>query len=951
MAATSTSPYPIPFPNKVKGGSPQYGLPSNAIASSSFSPSSSASSSSNDSLSGSPPPSAQQQASAAIGGNRVKSSAAKRASAKAAAATKKAAAAARGDEDSRTSRAPHGEGSSSRSTAAASPTPGPDAKGDWVVPQRAKPGRKPSQEEPLTKRQAQNRASQRAFRERKQSHVATLEAKVAAYEEEKLTRDAREEKAQRKLRADNAALTEENAALKAKVKELELAVQTLKSSEGSGSSSRRVMESARPCQPGTCSEVGCRAPSHEGLPAQRLKRPLPSRKNSTGQVDYNGQQYQIATSPSRSNDNTSRFGAMTIAASRPLARPDLINRPAQQTVSFWSTTELSSPVGAQSSHHSAVQKLQREPSPDLMASSSMDMDRDCGFCTDATPCICRGEAILDLTGMDASSDDDRNKSLSERLDNTWMEGVDTMGKIEEETGDDYDGNVGGFTVASFGGGKAPHKEYKEGLSTVAANPTTLASVQDVPIRPAVSISSLLSSRTKAPLGKKLWNTTTPALAAPTSAPTPSTQASISRKSSSKLWWTSPASAQTITTSSMTSFVPAAGGRPAVAGGKKETLADALCSGDPANCPACGTDPVLAAFCEAVADDGAISEASSFSSIGPSISISRRGSTADRPTDVVFEDQDDPMSGKVPLGSSSTLRYPSGTSMSPPAPFSLPLPYRNASSASVIPTLASLERHGYTIPDAFKQIRSHPAFPKWQGGLNLLADVVSGRAPTQGQGQTSPIALGGTSPPFSTARKGLARRGAGTGTASGGLTVAEERKARHPSVEIGPSLQRKTCLMESTDRDVMSDHDHDHVDKHDRSKENNQEHDESHEARPSTSDAAGPSFVPLSSLSRHEDGATRDGHHGHGHGHGHGHKRRRLYVENDRVEEALRMLDGGVIGSMGTGTGTATATGVSMATSRSLTGLIPCGECPCPCPWAQQPSTSTSTSISKGQHNE
>lgn len=748
---------------------------------------------------------------------------------------------------------------------------------------------------------------------------------MAAYEEEKLTRDAREEKAQRKLRTENAALTEENASLKAKVKELELAVQNLKSSQGSGTYPGRIIESVRPCQSSTCSEVGCRAPSHEGLPAQRLKRPLPSRKGSFGQVDYNGQQSHIATSPPRSNDNTSRFGAMTIAASRPLAHPDLLNRPSQQTVSFWPTTELSasSPVGAQQGQHGTSRKLHREPSPDLMASSSMDMDRDCGFCTDATPCICRGEAILDLTGMDAGEGGDGSKSLAERLDKTWMEGVDTMGKIEEEADDDYDDNVRGFTLASFGHGKAPRKEKEDGFATRAPDSTAIASVQDVPIRPAVSISSLLSSRSKAPLGKKLWNVTTPAVAVPTSAPTPSTQISASRASGSKLWWTLPASAQTITTSSMTSFVPAAGGRPPPNGGKKETLADALCSGDPANCPACGTDPVLAAFCEAVADDGAVSEASSFSSIGPSISISRRGSAAGKPAEGVLEDQDDPMTGRLPLVSSGAMRYPSGSSISPPAPFSLPLPYRNASSTSVIPTLASLEQHGYTIPDAFKQIRSHPAFPKWQGGLNLLADVVSGRAPTQGQAtaQASPLALGGTSPPYSTARRGLPRRSTG----AAGLTVTEERKARHPSVEIGPSSQRKTGLMESTDRDVMSDHDHDHEHEH----EHDPDHDEGHEARPSGSGSAQrPSLAPLSSLGRTEEDARKEGHGSHAHGHGH--KRRRLYVENDRVEEALRMLDGGVVSSSGGG-----GAGAAMATSRSLAGLIPCGECPCPCPWAQR----------------
>ncbi len=103
-------------------------------------------------------------------------------------------------------------------------------------PQRNKPGRKPIQDEPATvsgsrihstythadchslpqKRTAQNRASQRAFRERKQAHIAELEAKVAAYEAER---------SQGAAAAAESALTkqlqEENAKLKATLREKE----------------------------------------------------------------------------------------------------------------------------------------------------------------------------------------------------------------------------------------------------------------------------------------------------------------------------------------------------------------------------------------------------------------------------------------------------------------------------------------------------------------------------------------------------------------------------------------------------------------------------------------------------------------------------------------------------------------------------------------------------------
>lgn len=45
----------------------------------------------------------------------------------------------------------------------------------WNIPKRVKPGRKPATDTPPTKRKAQNRAAQRAFRERKAARIDTLE--------------------------------------------------------------------------------------------------------------------------------------------------------------------------------------------------------------------------------------------------------------------------------------------------------------------------------------------------------------------------------------------------------------------------------------------------------------------------------------------------------------------------------------------------------------------------------------------------------------------------------------------------------------------------------------------------------------------------------------------------------------------------------------------------------
>ncbi|KAI1640644.1 hypothetical protein F4809DRAFT_647910 [Biscogniauxia mediterranea] len=55
---------------------------------------------------------------------------------------------------------------------------------EWVVPPRPKPGRKPATDTPPTKRKAQNRAAQRAFRERRAARVGELEEQLEEQREE-----------------------------------------------------------------------------------------------------------------------------------------------------------------------------------------------------------------------------------------------------------------------------------------------------------------------------------------------------------------------------------------------------------------------------------------------------------------------------------------------------------------------------------------------------------------------------------------------------------------------------------------------------------------------------------------------------------------------------------------------------------------------------------------------
>jgi TolA-binding protein len=55
---------------------------------------------------------------------------------------------------------------------------------EWVVPPRPKPGRKPATDTPPSKRKAQNRAAQRAFRERRAARVSELEDQIKQIDDE-----------------------------------------------------------------------------------------------------------------------------------------------------------------------------------------------------------------------------------------------------------------------------------------------------------------------------------------------------------------------------------------------------------------------------------------------------------------------------------------------------------------------------------------------------------------------------------------------------------------------------------------------------------------------------------------------------------------------------------------------------------------------------------------------
>ena len=73
---------------------------------------------------------------------------------------------------------------------------------EWIIPPRPKPGRKPATDTPPTKRKAQNRAAQRAFRERRAARVGELEEQLEETREEQQKREEELKAKIAKLEAD-----------------------------------------------------------------------------------------------------------------------------------------------------------------------------------------------------------------------------------------------------------------------------------------------------------------------------------------------------------------------------------------------------------------------------------------------------------------------------------------------------------------------------------------------------------------------------------------------------------------------------------------------------------------------------------------------------------------------------------------------------------------------------
>ncbi|SJX62581.1 uncharacterized protein SRS1_10765 [Sporisorium reilianum f. sp. reilianum] len=505
---------------------------------------------------------------------------------------------------------------------------------EWVLPARAKPGRKPSESEPLTKRKAQNRASQRAFRERKQSYLSDLEAKVAAYEAAEIDRSVEIQKVAQKLRSENESLRKELSLWKQKFAHIERYLLQAKANGG------RLPG----ITPSTKSGPGCKAPAHERSTPKRGVLLTPGAKSERDR-DRSAASVRFAdttsadtataaqTSPAPSVPLRRRTPAArtdaadakptTTAQAQPIADPQPTSPRKANKPLLWSAQPNEPPSPFAPSAAAGAQKTDSLLSPSLLPHGGhLSVDGGCGFCTEASPCVCADD-FLDLDKHTQPSHLAVPSDVPSALPLPKCNFASTASETSRRM------SIGSLTHAN----DVPLDQRRRTATGANANKLWYtvprpesppeSSLANSSATAAVPLSFKLSSKSKT--GKKLWSVT--------ESPAP---------------------------------------------------AEPVCTGDPSTCGACSTDPGLAAFCETVTT----------AATGPSASSAATSSST---------------------AAASSL-------LSPLRPAML-----RSSTTGQLPSASSYDSRGETIPSAWRQIRSHPRFSQWQGGLDLLAEVVSKRS--------------------------------------------------------------------------------------------------------------------------------------------------------------------------------------------------------------------------------
>lgn len=237
---------------------------------------------------------------------------------------------------------------------------------EWVLPPRPKPGRKPSVDTPASKRKAQNRAAQRAFRERRATRVQELEEKLLEVEKEKEVKELGLVSTINKLKIENQFLMKN-------LEQMRADINSLKTSSVAQSPSAQVTQNIATSH--NDSQYTSPYPQH-------LQKSMDSPLASTGSNSSYSVQ-QISPAPS--------------ADSPPVFHNHPHHHLNQQQYAPSSLNQTATPVS-------------NNTTPDKpLKTNSNQSDFDCGICL-KDQCLCESVGLKDSTNAELE-----NKSLEETI--------------------------------------------------------------------------------------------------------------------------------------------------------------------------------------------------------------------------------------------------------------------------------------------------------------------------------------------------------------------------------------------------------------------------------------------------------------------------------------------------------------------------------------------------------
>ncbi|KAK6523873.1 hypothetical protein TWF281_001839 [Arthrobotrys megalospora] len=257
---------------------------------------------------------------------------------------------------------------------------------DWVIPPRPKPGRKPATDTPPSKRKAQNRAAQRAFRERRAARLTELEEQIKHKDDPK---DC-------VLMDQVSKITIENNVLRATVAELRRDIEALQrrdAERGIGLSTPSVSSHTSHNSFSSTSTAPGFAQTFAGCVVSQIASPAPSPRSEAVPCfeEAFGRKCCGGTSCRNNLDTVSTLSPV------PLSRRE--SQHLEMEIDFTNMFSSSrrnnnnnnnGSVSLRNSGHTreSTTTPSAAASPAPLSTLSNHPDESCGFCSEGTACVC-----------------------------------------------------------------------------------------------------------------------------------------------------------------------------------------------------------------------------------------------------------------------------------------------------------------------------------------------------------------------------------------------------------------------------------------------------------------------------------------------------------------------------------------------------------------------------------